>query len=129
LKKGESRFNCFHITELGINVIINEMYKGLMYKEVYDDAFTSEIACEVIKWFVLIMMCIASSRLSKYRTECWESSGWVRASRGFLALTDNSHPEDIKTVLKMSKKTFKESDRCFVPREINRDQGRRNLLG
>jgi predicted RNA-binding protein (virulence factor B family) len=27
-----------HITELGINVIINEMYKGLMYKEVYDDA-------------------------------------------------------------------------------------------
>jgi predicted RNA-binding protein (virulence factor B family) len=27
-----------HITELGINVIINEMYKGLMYKDgVYDD--------------------------------------------------------------------------------------------
>jgi predicted RNA-binding protein (virulence factor B family) len=28
-----------HITELGINVIINEQYKGLLYKdEVYDDA-------------------------------------------------------------------------------------------
>ena len=33
----------------------------------------------------------------------------LRASRGFLRLTDNSHPEDIKTVLKMSKKTFKKA--------------------
>ena len=31
----------------------------------------------------------------------------LKASRGFLRLTDNSHPDDIKTVLKMSKKTFK----------------------
>jgi predicted RNA-binding protein (virulence factor B family) len=31
-----------HITELGINVIINEMYKGLMYKEVYDDAILGD---------------------------------------------------------------------------------------
>ena len=31
----------------------------------------------------------------------------LRASRGFLRLNDNSHPEDIKTVLQMSKKTFK----------------------
>ena len=33
----------------------------------------------------------------------------LRASRGFLRLNDNSHPEDIKTVLKMSKKTFKKA--------------------
>ncbi len=33
----------------------------------------------------------------------------LRASRGFLRLTDNSHPEDIKTVLKMSKKTCKKA--------------------
>jgi predicted RNA-binding protein (virulence factor B family) len=42
----------------------------------------------------------------------------LRASRGFLRLTDSSHPEDIKTVLKMSKKTFKKSDRCFVEKLI-----------
>ena len=33
----------------------------------------------------------------------------LRARRGFLRLNDNSHPEDIKTVLKMSKKTFKKA--------------------
>ena len=33
----------------------------------------------------------------------------LRASRGFLRLNDISHPEDIKTVLKMSKKTFKKA--------------------
>jgi predicted RNA-binding protein (virulence factor B family) len=30
-------------------------------------------------------------------------------NNGFLALHDGSHPEDIKTVLKMSKKTFKKA--------------------
>ena len=33
----------------------------------------------------------------------------LKANRGFLRLTDNSHPEDIKTVLKMSKKNFKKA--------------------
>ena len=33
----------------------------------------------------------------------------LKASRGFLRLNDDSHPEDIKTVLKMSKKTFKKA--------------------
>ena len=33
----------------------------------------------------------------------------LRASRGFLRLNDHSHPEDIKTVLQMSKKNFKKA--------------------
>jgi uncharacterized protein len=33
----------------------------------------------------------------------------LKINRGFLRLNDNSHPEDIKTVLKMSKKTFKKA--------------------
>ena len=33
----------------------------------------------------------------------------LKANRGFLRLNDNSHPEDIKTVLKMSKKSFKKA--------------------
>jgi predicted RNA-binding protein (virulence factor B family) len=38
----------------------------------------------------------------------WENSRRVKAAEGFLRLTDNSHPEDIKTVLKMSKKNVRE---------------------
>ena len=33
----------------------------------------------------------------------------LRANRGFLRLTDNSHPDDVRTILKMSKKTFKKA--------------------
>jgi predicted RNA-binding protein (virulence factor B family) len=33
----------------------------------------------------------------------------LKASRGFLRLNDNSSPDDIKTILKMSKKTFKKA--------------------
>jgi predicted RNA-binding protein (virulence factor B family) len=33
----------------------------------------------------------------------------LKASKGFLRLNDNSDPEDIKTILKMSKKTFKKA--------------------
>jgi predicted RNA-binding protein (virulence factor B family) len=33
----------------------------------------------------------------------------LRDNRGFLGLNDNSHPEEIKTVLKMSKKSFKKA--------------------
>ena len=33
----------------------------------------------------------------------------LKSTRGFLRLTDNSDPEDIKTVLKMSKKNFKKA--------------------
>jgi predicted RNA-binding protein (virulence factor B family) len=40
---------------------------------------------------------IKASNQCRYNSE-------LRASRGFLRLTDSSHPEDIKTVLKMSKK-------------------------
>jgi predicted RNA-binding protein (virulence factor B family) len=36
----------------------------------------------------------------------------------FFALTDSSHPEDIKTVLKMSKKTFKKAIGALYRRKI-----------
>jgi len=33
----------------------------------------------------------------------------LEENNGFLGLSDTSHPEDIKTVLNMSKKAFKKS--------------------
>jgi hypothetical protein len=56
LKRGRGRLNCFHITELGINVIINEQHKGLLYKdEVYDDAIRTGACGVILKRFVLII--------------------------------------------------------------------------
>lgn len=102
-----------HITDLGINVIINEKHKGLLYKnEVYDDLRTGDRIVGFIKNIRPDGKIDVSVR--KLGFESIEPSSQVildelKASRGFLRLNDNSHPEDIKTVLKMSKKTFKKA--------------------
>lgn len=102
-----------HITEVGINVIINEKHKGLLYKnEVYDDLRTGDRIVGYIKQIRPDgKIDVSTSKLGFDKVE--PSAQYIldelKASRGFLRLNDDSHPEDIKTVLKMSKKTFKKA--------------------
>ena len=102
-----------HITEVGINVIINEKHKGLLYKnEVYDDLRTGDRIVGFIKNIRPDGKIDVSA--NKLGFENIEPSAKtildeLKASRGFLRLNDDSNPEDIKTVLKMSKKTFKKA--------------------
>ena len=102
-----------HITEVGINVIINEKHKGLLYKnEVYDDLRTGDRIIGYIK--NIRPDCKIDVSATKLGFDKVEPSAQyildeLKASRGFLRLNDDSHPEDIKTVLKMSKKTFKKA--------------------
>ncbi|NBW27471.1 MAG: GntR family transcriptional regulator [Flavobacteriaceae bacterium] len=103
-----------HITEIGINVIINEKHKGLIYKdEVYDDSIrTGDRLRGYIKTIRTDNKIDVSLQIQGYQSiepNAQLILGELKASRGFLRLTDNSHPEDIKTVLKMSKKTFKKA--------------------
>lgn len=102
-----------HITDMGINVIINEQHKGLMYKDqVYEDLRTGDRMKGYIKLIRPDNKIDVS--LNKQGFEAVEPNAEkvldeLRASRGFLRLNDSSHPEDIKTVLKMSKKSFKKA--------------------
>ena len=103
-----------HITDLGINVIINEQHKGLIYKdEVYDDRIrTGDRLRGYIKTIRLgnkIDVALQKQGFDAVEPNAEKIMDELRASRGFLRLNDNSHPEDIKTVLKMSKKTFKKA--------------------
>jgi predicted RNA-binding protein (virulence factor B family) len=103
-----------HITEIGINVIINQKHKGLVYKdEVYDDAIRTG---DKMKGYIKLVRPDGKIDISLHKQgfENIEPNSEIimnelRASRGFLRLNDNSNPEDIKTVLKMSKKTFKKA--------------------
>ncbi len=103
-----------HITDAGINVIINERYKGLVYvNEVFDDSLrTGQRTIGYVK----------TIRPDKKIDVILQKPGYesvepnadfileeLRLNKGFLRLHDHSHPEDIKTVLKMSKKTFKKA--------------------
>ncbi len=102
-----------HITDLGINVIVNELHKGLMYKnEVYDDLRTGDR----IKGFVKhirpdnkLDVAVQKTGVESIEPNAEKVLDELRANRGFLRLNDDSHPEDIKTVLKMSKKAFKKA--------------------
>ncbi|WP_296147465.1 S1-like domain-containing RNA-binding protein [uncultured Flavobacterium sp.] len=103
-----------HITDLGINVIINEQHKGLVYKdEVYDDRIrTGDRTRGFIKTIRpdgKIDVSLQKLGFENIEPNAEKILDELRANRGFLRLNDNSHPEDIKTVLKMSKKTFKKA--------------------
>lgn len=102
-----------HITEIGINVIINELYKGLLYKgEVYEDLRTGDRITGYIKTIRpdnKIDVTLRQQGFSAIEPDAEKVLDELRASRGFLRLNDDSHPEDIKTVLKMSKKSFKKA--------------------
>ena len=103
-----------HITDIGINVIINQKHKGLVYKdEVYDDTIRTG---DKMKGYIKTIRPDGKIDVSLHKQgfENIEPNSEIilnelRASRGFLRLNDNSNPEDIKTVLKMSKKTFKKA--------------------
>ena len=102
-----------HITEVGINVIINEKHKGLLYKDqVYDDIRTGDRLRGYIKTIRPDNKIDVTLQIQGYQSiepNAEKILSELRASRGFLRLNDDSHPEDIKTVLKMSKKTFKKA--------------------
>lgn len=103
-----------HITDLGINVIINGTHKGLVYKnEVYKD--TIRPGDKTIGYIKLIRPDgKIDVTLNKTGIESLEENAQLvlnelKRSNGFLKLNDNSSPEDIKTILHMSKKTFKKA--------------------
>ncbi|MBB4804026.1 putative RNA-binding protein (virulence factor B family) [Flavobacterium nitrogenifigens] len=103
-----------HITDMGINVIINEKHKGLLYKdEVYDDSIRTG---QRLRGYIKnirpdhkIDVALQAQGFESIEPNADKILSELRASKGFLRLNDNSHPEDIKTVLKMSKKSFKKA--------------------
>ena len=115
LEKGEEvDLIVSHITEIGINVIINEKHKGLIYKdEVYDNSIrTGDKMRGFIKTIRPDNKIDVALQVQGYQSIEPNADiilDELKSSRGFLRLTDNSDPEDIKTVLKMSKKNFKKA--------------------
>lgn len=102
-----------HITDLGINVIINSKYKGLLYK---DQVFANLTPGKKLEGYVKnirednkIDVSATQSGVEGIQDNAEIILDELKSSNGFLRLTDNSHPEEIKTVLKMSKKAFKKA--------------------
>jgi predicted RNA-binding protein (virulence factor B family) len=103
-----------HKSEAGINVIVNEKYKGLLYEnEVFDDAIrpgdrmTGYV--KRVRDDKKLDIALQPPGYAAVESNAESILEALRASNGFLRLTDDSHPDDIKALLKMSKKTFKKA--------------------
>lgn len=102
-----------HITDVGINVIINGKYRGLAYK---NEVFETVSPGYKTKAYIKLVRPDGKIDVSfqKLGVEVIDASAQsvlqaLQQNNGFLALNDDSHPEEIKSVLKMSKKSFKKA--------------------
>ncbi len=114
LEKGEKvKLLIWNKTELGVNVIINNRYNGLIFK---DDLYTT------IKTGDKITGYIKNIRPDKKIDIVLHKPGYeaiepnaqrillkIRQNNGYLNLHDNSNPEEIKNQLHISKKAFKKA--------------------
>ncbi|RYG53659.1 MAG: GntR family transcriptional regulator [Chitinophagaceae bacterium] len=103
-----------HITDAGINVIVNERHKGLLYQ---NQVFTDNIKpghrltgfVNQIRAGNKLDISLEASGYEKVEPNAQKILDKLQSGRGFLRLTDKSAPDDIKALLEMSKKTFKQA--------------------
>lgn len=100
-------------TELGWNVIINEIHQGLVYK---DDVFQNLHTGDRLKGYIKktrpdgkIDVALQRPGYRSIEPNAQEILTHLELKGGFLPLTDKSSPEEIEKLLQMSKKSFKKA--------------------
>ena len=100
-------------TDIGINVIIDGRYEGLLYKnEVYRKLSIGEQVEGYIKKIRednKIDVTLSKGGLDDIKDARETILAKLKEHNGFLPLSDNSTPEMIKEMLLMSKKLFKKA--------------------
>ena len=102
-----------HITEIGINVIINGKFRGLAYQnevfETVSPGYKTKGYIKTIRPDGKIDVSFQKQGFEAIDDFSQQVLEALKQNDGVLRLNDNSHPEEIKSVLKMSKKTFKKA--------------------
>ena len=102
-----------HMTDLGINVIINGKHRGMLYdNEVFQDLRVGDELKGIIKKIRpdnKIDVSLEQIGYRKIEPNAQKVLQTLEDNEGYLLLTDKSNPETIKQVLNMSKKTFKKA--------------------
>ncbi|SDL09716.1 hypothetical protein SAMN04488034_102275 [Salinimicrobium catena] len=98
-------------TELGWNVIVNQLHRGLLYK---DDVFQKLHTGDKLTGYVKktrpdgkIDVTLQRPGYRSIEPNAQELLTILELKGGFLKLTDKSSPEEIQKQLQMSKKSFK----------------------
>lgn len=102
----------YYTTDLGMNVIVNNLYKGLVFKS---DIHKNIHPGDKIKGYVKQIREDGKLDISLeplgYKNSIDKNTeiilAAIKENNGFLELTDKSNPDDIKFKLGLSKKAFK----------------------
>lgn len=103
-----------HATPLGLNVIVNGIHKGMLYRE---EVFSDDLRIgDHLKGFVKkirpghkLDIALQQQGYAAVEPGVDKILKVLQSGGGFLRLTDASSPEDIRAILQMSKKTFKKA--------------------
>ncbi|QJW89554.1 GntR family transcriptional regulator [Spirosoma taeanense] len=103
----------YEMTDLGVNVIINDRYRGLLY---HNEIFrTVQIGDRMPGYIKRIRdddrvdVSLQRPGFQNVEPNAQRILDALKANKGFLALTDHSDPQAIYQTLEMSKKTFKKA--------------------
>lgn len=100
-------------TDLGFNAIVNNLYTGLIYKnEIYEKIRVGDKMQGYVKRVredEKIDLSLQKSGYELVDDVKWRILKLIKEEKGFLALNDNSTPEEIKSKLQISKKAFKKA--------------------
>ena len=109
----EVQLLAYETTDLGVNVIINNRYKGLIYaNEIFRTIRPGDPLIGYIKTIRdddLVDVSLQKTGFENVEPNAQRILATLKAENGFLPLTDNSPPEAIYKALEMSKKTFKKA--------------------
>ncbi|HMB99977.1 MAG TPA: S1-like domain-containing RNA-binding protein [Flavobacteriaceae bacterium] len=102
-----------HPSEIGMNVIVNKKHLGLIYN---DNIFTDLSVGDQLKGIVKkirpgnkLDITLGQIGYRNIEPNAEKIMHELQDNSGFLNLTDKSDPEEIKSVLQMSKKSFKKA--------------------
>jgi predicted RNA-binding protein (virulence factor B family) len=109
----EVQLLAYEETDLGINVIINNRYKGLVYaNEIFRTVHPGDQMVGYIKNIRdddRVDVSLQKAGYDNVEPNAQRILATLKAEGGFLPLTDSSAPDEIHRSLEMSKKTFKKA--------------------
>lgn len=113
-EKDQVDLRVFNETEIGFSVIINDKYRGMIYKnEIYKDIYLGDNLTGYIKKIREDNKIDISLQPIGYRNSTDPNADiilkLVKEANGFLPVTDKSAPEEIYDLFGISKKAFKKA--------------------
>jgi predicted RNA-binding protein (virulence factor B family) len=99
--------------KLGRNVIVDKRYEGLIFKDQQNQPLQREQECKgyvaKVREDGKLDIRLEVPNDSRYDAAEQKILDTLTAQEGFLALTDKSDPDEVRAVLGLSKKTFKQA--------------------